>query len=257
MKVVIFAGGRGTRLTEETQIRPKPMVQIGGFPILWHIMKLYSHYGHNDFIICLGYLGNIIKDYFYNYRMYCSDIVIDLARNEIQYQSNRSEPWRITLVDTGIDSSTAERLRRVRSHLENETFLLTYGDGVGDIDLDALLETHRSGGRLATMTIVRPPARFGSTIIEGDRVVSFLEKPQAHEGLINGGFFVLEPSVIDFIDPDAKGWEYQPLQRIVEAGQLTAYVHTGFWHAMDTIRDKMHLEDVWASGEAPWKVWKD
>ncbi|RJF76749.1 glucose-1-phosphate cytidylyltransferase [Azospirillum cavernae] len=256
MKVVIFAGGRGTRLAEETQIRPKPMVQIGGFPIIWHIMKIYSHYGFNDFVICLGYLGNSIKEYFINYRMHCSDITIDLSRNEVQYQSDRSEPWRITLVDTGIDSSTAERLHRVRAHIGTETFLLTYGDGVGDVDVHQLVAAHRAGGRQATMTIVRPPARFGSTIVEEDRVVSFLEKPQAHEGLINGGFFVLEPSVIDFIDPDATGWEYQPLQRIVEAGQLTAYIHTGFWHAMDTVRDKIHLEQLWHTGTAPWKVWE-
>lgn len=255
MKVVIFAGGRGTRLAEETHIHPKPMVEIGGFPILWHIMKIYSHYGYNDFIICLGYKGNIIKEYFKNYMLYCSDVTIELTENKIHYHCIRSEPWRITLVDTGLDTNTAGRLQRVRSHIGSGTFFLTYGDGVSNIDLGDLLATHRAGKRQATMTIVRPPARFGSAMVENGRVVSFLEKPQAQEGFINGGFFVLEPSAIDFIDEDSEGWEYQPLQRIVGADQLTAFTHTGFWQAMDTLRDKNHLEELWASGRAPWKVW--
>lgn len=256
MKCVILAGGRGTRINEESHLRPKPMIEIGSRPILWHIMKLYSHYGVNDFVICLGYRGYMIKEYFANYLLHRSDVTVDLSANEIIYHNHRSEPWRITLVDTGESTQTGGRVLRVREHLEDgEPFFVTYGDGVASIDLEAQLAFHREHGRLATMTVVRPPARFGSAKVEGDRVVDFVEKAQASEGLINGGFFVFSPGALDAIDGDDTPLETTPLERLVAKDELRAWRHIGFWQPMDTLREKELLEAFWARGDAPWRVW--
>jgi glucose-1-phosphate cytidylyltransferase len=256
MKVVILAGGLGSRLGEETSSRPKPMVEIGGMPILWHIMKIYSSFGMNDFIVCLGYKGYMIKEYFSNYRLHLSDVTVDLARDVIEVHRNYSEPWRVTLVDTGPDSMTGGRLKAVAPYLEGEdAFCLTYGDGVGDVDIGALIDFHRAQGRLATVTTVTPPGRYGALEIVEGRVTDFHEKPDGDGRQINGGFFVASPRVLDYIDGPQTTWEREPLERLAREGQLSAFTHDGFWHAMDTLRDKLTLEDLWQSGRAPWKTW--
>lgn len=257
MKCVILAGGRGTRISEESHLRPKPMIEIGSRPILWHIMKHYSHHGVDDFVICLGYRGYMIKEYFANYLLHRSDVTIDLDANKISYHNHRSEPWRVTLVDTGETTHTGGRVLRVRQYLDDgEPFFVTYGDGVANIDLTAQLAFHREHGRLATMTVVRPPARFGSAKVEGDRVVKFVEKAQASEGLINGGFFVFSPGALESIDGDDTPLETTPLERLVAMDELRAWRHEGFWQPMDTLREKELLEAIWDRGEAPWKVWR-
>lgn len=256
MKAVILAGGLGTRLSEETETKPKPMVQIGGLPILWHIMKSYSHHGVHDFIICLGFKGYYIKEYFSNYFLHMSDVTFDMQENRMMVHNRKAEPWRVTLVDTGADSMTGGRLRRVRDYLpDDEPFFLTYGDGVADVDIPASLAFHREQGRQATMTVVHPPGRFGAAAIQGTAITSFKEKPAGDGARINGGFFVLEKSVVDLIDGDDTVFELGPLNTLAERGQLSAYLHDGFWQCMDTLRDKRLLEDLWESGKAPWKVW--
>ncbi len=256
MKVVILAGGRGTRISEESHLRPKPMIEIGGKPILWHIMKSYAHHGLTDFIVCLGYRGYMIKEYFANHFLHESDVTIDMKTNEVDYHDNRSEPWRVTLVDTGEVTMTGGRVLRVGRFLDNdEPFCLTYGDGLADVDLSAQIAFHRAQGRLATMTVVRPAARFGTAAVKDHKVIRFQEKPQAGSGMINGGFFVLSPKVLDLIEGDQTYWEREPLHRLVEMEQLSAWEHTGFWQPMDTLREKQMLEELWSSGEAPWKTW--
>lgn len=253
---MILAGGLGTRLSEETTIRPKPMVEIGGKPILWHIMKIYSAYGVRDFIICLGYKGYIIKEYFANYFLHMSDVTIDLACNKIEMHNNNAEPWRVTLVDTGADTMTGGRLLRVREHLgDEEDFYFTYGDGLSDANIADVLKFHKTHGKLVTLTGALPPTRFGVLAMDDDRVVSFKEKPSGAEGWINGGFFVLSPKVIDFIADDSTVWERDPLEKLSGLGEVLAYKHSGFWQPMDTLRDKNYLEALWQSGKAPWKVW--
>jgi glucose-1-phosphate cytidylyltransferase len=256
MKVVILAGGLGTRLAEETEVTPKPMVRIGGLPILLHIMKMYSHHGLNDFIICLGYKGYVVKEYFAMYSLHMSDVTFDMRSNAVTVHQNSAEPWRVTLIDTGERSMTGGRLARVRDHLGDEAFCFTYGDGVGDIDIGALLEFHIKEGRKATVTAVRPPTRFGALKIEGNRAVEFLEKPQTEEGWISGGFFVLDPAVIDLVKDDMTIWEREPLETLAREGELSVYRHSGFWQPMDTLRDKRLLEELWDSGRAPWKMGK-
>lgn len=255
MKAVILAGGLGTRLSEESHLKPKPMIEIGGKPILWHIMKIYSHHGINDFVICLGYKGYVIKEYFANYFLHMSDVTFDVARNHMEVHQNHGEPWRVTLVDTGADTMTGGRLRRVRKYLDNETFCFTYGDGVSDVDLRALIQFHRSHGKQATITAIQPPGRYGALNLEGQLVTSFQEKPAGDGGWINGGFFVVEPQAIDLIAGDQTSWEQEPLTTLASSGQLVSYPHTGFWQAMDTLRDKTRLEDLWVKGSAPWKLW--
>ena len=256
MKVVILAGGLGTRLAEETTVKPKPMIEIGGRPILWHIMKIYSHYGLTDFIVCLGYKGYIIKEYFANYFLHMSDVTFHIAENRMEVHRETAEPWRVTLVDTGEETMTGGRLKRVMHYLRDEdVFALTYGDGVADIDLKAELAFHRAHGRAATVTAVRPAKRFGALTIEGDKVVSFKEKPDDDGGWVNGGFFLLSPSVSDLIEGDTTIWERGPMEALANQDQLRAFTHPGFWHPMDTIRDKAFLEEEWASGRAKWKVW--
>src|SRR4051794_36076938 len=255
MRAVILAGGLGTRLGEETIVRPKPMIEIGGMPILWHILKIYSAHGVNDFIVCLGYKGYLIKEFFANYYLHTDDVTIDLARNAIEVHHKRSEPWRITLVDTGADSMTGGRLKAVAEYIEpGEPFCFTYGDGVAAIDIGKLIAFHGSHGRKATITAVAPPGRFGALEFDGDSVRAFREKPAGDGGLINGGFFVLEPSVIELIPSLDTHWEEEPLETLASKGELVAYRHTGFWQPMDTLRDRHHLEDLWQKG-APWKCW--
>ncbi|MGT2481493.1 glucose-1-phosphate cytidylyltransferase [Methylobacterium oryzae CBMB20] len=256
MKAVILAGGLGTRLSEETATRPKPMVEIGGRPILWHIMKGYSRHGINDFVICLGYKGYIIKEYFANYFLHMSDVTMHIAENRMEIHRKTAEPWTVTLVDTGDQSMTGGRLKRVRHHLEGEEmFALTYGDGVSDVDVTAQIAFHRAHGKRATVTAVRPDKRFGYLALDGDRVTAFEEKPDNEGGWINGGFFLLAPSVIDTVAGDETIWEREPLERLAREGDLQAFIHDGFWQAMDTLRDKTNLEALWASGRAPWKTW--
>ena len=257
MKVVILAGGLGTRLSEETDVKPKPMVEIGGRPILWHIMKIYSAHGINDVIVCCGYRGYVIKEYFANYFLHMSDVTFDVANNRMEVHNKRAEPWRITLVDTGEQTMTGGRLRRVRDFLDDETFCFTYGDGVGNVDISRLVAFHREEKVLATMTAVKPPGRFGAISLEPGqrRIDRFREKPRGDGTFINGGFFVLEPGAIDFIASDATTWEREPLEDLARSGNLAAYPHEGFWQPMDTLRDRKLLEDLWASGAAPWKVW--
>jgi glucose-1-phosphate cytidylyltransferase len=256
MKVVILAGGLGTRISEETTVKPKPMVEIGGRPILWHIMKIYSHYGFNDFIICLGYKGYVIKEYFANYFLHTSDVTIDIAENRTDVHRKSADPWRVTLVDTGDETLTGGRLKRVRHHLGNDdVFALTYGDGVADIDLAGEITFHKAHGRKATIAVVRPPKRFGAVALEGQRVLSFREKPDDEGGWINGGFFLLSPAVIDLIPGDATMWEREPLEALAQADELRAFLHDGFWQPMDTLRDRVLLEEQWTSGKAKWKVW--
>jgi glucose-1-phosphate cytidylyltransferase len=256
MKAVILAGGLGTRISEETILKPKPMVEIGGRPILWHIMKLYSAHGVNDFIICCGYKGYVIKEYFANYFLHMSDVTFDMTTNGMRIHQNNAEPWQVTLVDTGEDSMTGGRLRRVRHYLAGEeAFCFTYGDGVSDVDITALIAFHKNHGRIATVTAVEPAGRYGALITEGDLVTGFVEKPKGEAGWINGGFFVLSPEVIDYIDGDASSFEGESLTRIAAAGGLEAFRHKGFWQPMDTLREKNLLEDLWQSGKAPWKIW--
>jgi glucose-1-phosphate cytidylyltransferase len=257
MKAVILAGGLGTRISEETAIRPKPMVEIGGRPILWHIMKIYAHHGIEEFIVCLGYRGEVIKDFFINYHVHTSDLTCDLGRNTTTFHSSRSEPWKVTLVDTGPETMTGGRLKRIAPYVaEDDAFCLTYGDGVSDIDIGASIALHRREGRLATVTAVQPPGRFGVLRTEGDAVTGFREKPADGDGLINGGFFVLSPKAIDTIEGDDSVWENAPLEALVERGQLSVYRHEGFWQPMDTLRDKNYLEGLWTSNKAPWRVWE-
>jgi glucose-1-phosphate cytidylyltransferase len=256
MKAVILAGGLGSRLSEETSIRPKPMTEIGGRPLLWHIMKIYSSYGVNEFVICLGYKGYVIKEYFSNYFLHSSDVTIDLTKNSVEIHQNYAEPWKITLVDTGAATMTGGRLKAIRRYLnEDEPFCFTYGDGVADIDIGALIEFHQRHGKLCTITAVAPPGRFGALEFDGDLVTDFREKPAGDGGRINGGFFVGSTAVLDYVDGPETLWEREPLERLAHGGELVAYQHEGFWHSVDTLRDKTSLEELWATGQAPWKVW--
>jgi glucose-1-phosphate cytidylyltransferase len=258
MKAVILAGGLGSRLSEETTLRPKPMVEIGGKPILWHIMKIYSAYGINDFIICLGYKGNAIKEYFANYYLYSSDVTFDLSRNTAEYHQSGSEPWRVTLVDTGAETMTGGRLKRILPYVrDDEMFCFTYGDGVADIDLAKLIEFHKQHGKLVSVTAAQPTGRFGSLNIgEDGSLVSFTEKPKGDGRWVSGGFFVLSPQVCDYIEGDSSMWEREPMEALAKGGQVMAYRHSGFWQAMDTVYEKTVLETLWRSGKAPWKVWE-
>jgi glucose-1-phosphate cytidylyltransferase len=256
MKVVILAGGLGTRISEETVLRPKPMIEIGGKPILWHIMKIYSAHGINDFIICCGYKGYIIKEYFANYFLHMSDVTFDMQHNKMEIHQNSSEPWKVTLVDTGEDTLTGGRLKRVRAYLDDEDFCFTYGDGVGDVNITNLVAFHREQKMLATLTATQSPGRFGALNIDQHKITSFQEKPHGDGAWINGGFFILSPKVIDYIDGDLTTWEREPMEKLAKSGQMSAYMHQGFWQPMDTLRDKNHLEELWQSGKAPWKVWK-
>jgi glucose-1-phosphate cytidylyltransferase len=255
MKAVILAGGLGTRISEETHLKPKPMVEIGGKPILWHVMKIYSAHGINDFIICAGYKGYVIKEYFANYFLHMSDVTFDMTDNRMDVHQKRSEPWRVTIVDTGDATMTGGRLKRVRNYIGHNTFCFTYGDGVGNIDVSALIEFHQREGRLATITGVQPPGRYGSLDIVGTGVTSFREKPVGDGGWVNGGFFVLEPSALDCIDGDATIWERKPMEQLANAGQMSVFKHLGYWQPMDTLREKQQLEEYWTSGKAPWKIW--
>ncbi|WP_420100948.1 glucose-1-phosphate cytidylyltransferase [Bosea sp. (in: a-proteobacteria)] len=254
-KAVILAGGLGTRLSEETEAKPKPMVEVGGRPIIWHIMKIYSHYGINEFIVCLGYKGYVVKEYFSNYFLHMADVTLDLTTNDHTTHYRRAEPWKITLIDTGAETMTGGRLKRVREYLGDEDFCMTYGDGVADIDIGKLLEFHRSHDRLATVTAVQPPGRFGALELDQDDVLGFREKPQGDGSWINGGFFVLSPKVIDRIAGDDTVWEKGPLEGLARDRQLASYKHSGFWQPMDTLRDKRHLESLWEEGKAPWRKW--
>jgi len=257
MKVVILAGGLGTRLAEETQIKPKPMAEIGDQPIIWHIMKIYSHYGFNDFVICLGYKGYAIKEYFANYFLHSSDVTLDLCEQSMEVHRGAVEPWRVTLIDTGAETQTGGRLKRVADHLCGETFLMTYGDGVADVDVKALVAFHQAHGKLATMTAVQPLGRFGAVDLaeDGESVAAFREKPKGDDVWVNGGFFVLEPRVLDRIAGDETAFERKPLESLARDGQLSAYRHSGFWQPMDVLRDKTALEELWQSGSPPWRVW--
>ena len=256
MKAVILAGGLGSRISEESVSKPKPMIEIGGKPILWHIMKLYAKHGINDFVICCGYKGYVIKEYFANYFLHTSDVTFDMARNQMEVHSRHAEPWRVTLVDTGEQTLTGGRLKRVAEHLTpGEPFCFTYGDGVSDVDIGKLIAFHRSHGRLATVTAVQPPGRYGSIDISAGEVKRFVEKPLGDGGWINGGFFVLMPDVLRYIDGDTSSWEGEPLMRLAAEEQMMAYQHQGFWQPMDTLRDRNQLQDMWATGTAPWKVW--
>jgi glucose-1-phosphate cytidylyltransferase len=256
MKAVILAGGLGTRLSEETSTRPKPMIEIGGMPILWHIMKIYSAHGIDDFIICLGYKGYVIKEFFANYFLHMSDVTFDMRDNTSVVHSAKAEPWRVTLVDTGADTMIGGRIKRILPYVqEDPAFCLTYGDGVGDVDVRATMDLHKREGRLATVTATQPPGRFGALVVDGTRVLGFQEKPVGDGGWINGGFFVLSPKIGDYIEGDSVVWEREPLERLASEGQLSVYHHNGFWQPMDTLRDKRHLEALWDSGKAPWKTW--
>jgi glucose-1-phosphate cytidylyltransferase len=257
MKVGILAGGAGSRLAEETQIKPKPMVEIGGRPILWHIMRHYAHYGLKDFVIALGYKGEVIKKYMVDYSALNSSLTVNLRTGEVKLIDGYKPDWTVDLIDTGLNTMTGGRIKRLIPHMGNETFMLTWGDGVSDVNLHDLLAFHRSHGKLATLTAVRPPARYGHMIFEGDHVAEFTEKPQTGEGWINGAFFVLEPEVYEYIDGDETQWEREPMERLARDGQLMAYKHTSFWQCMDTLREKHILETLWSSGRAPWKLWDD
>jgi glucose-1-phosphate cytidylyltransferase len=257
MKAVILAGGLGTRISEETHLRPKPMIEIGGKPILWHIMKIYSAHGVSEFVICCGYKGYLIKEYFANYFLHMSDVTFDMSRNEMQVHHGKAEPWRVTLVDTGENTMTGGRLKRVAAYVENETaFCFTYGDGVGDVDIGATIAFHRAHGKLATVTAVRPPGRYGAIEAVDHKVTGFSEKPRGDGGLINGGFFVLSPRCLSFIAGDDIAWEVEPLTSLAAQGELMAFEHYGFWQPMDTLREKNLLEELWSSGRAPWKTWE-
>lgn len=254
-KAVILAGGYGTRLMEETEARPKPMVEIGGRPMLWHIMKIYAAHGITEFVLPLGYKGHMIKQYFADYYLHASDVTIDLQNNSVTMLKRTAEPWKVTLVDTGLDTMTGGRIKQLVEYLKGGAFCLTYGDGVAALDMQSLIQFHISHGKLATVTAVRPPARFGTLLFERERVSAFLEKPPAGENWINGGFFVLSPGVLNYIESDDTVFEREPLERLAADGELMAYPHSGFWYSMDTLRDKKHLEQLWSSGQAPWRVW--
>lgn len=256
MKVVILAGGMGTRISEESQVRPKPMIEIGGKPIIWHIMKIYSAYGINDFIVCLGYKGYMLKEYFANYFLHMSDVTFNIADNTMDVHQNTAEPWRVTLVDTGEMTMTGGRLKRVQSYLDDEDFCLTYGDGVGDIEIDKLIKFHNEQGTIATLTATQPPGRFGALSLDKHKITSFKEKPQGDDDRINGGFFILSKEVFDYIEGDDTIWEREPLETMAAEGNLSAFKHNGFWHPMDTLRDKKYLEDLWNNDKAPWKIWQ-
>lgn len=257
MKAVILAGGLGTRISEETHLKPKPMIEIGGMPILWHIMKSYSAHGINDFVVCCGYKGYLIKEYFANYFLHMSDVTFDMANNQMQVHQHKAEPWRVTLVDTGDDTLTGGRLKRVANYvLDEEAFCFTYGDGVSDVDITAQLAFHKQHGKLATVTAVQPPGRYGALNMDGATVRGFVEKPKGDGGWINGGFFMLSPKCLDYIEGDMSSWEGEPLARIAEDGQLMAFEHRGFWQPMDTLRDKNQLEELWQTGKALWKCWE-
>lgn len=255
MKTVILAGGYGTRITEETQREPKPMVRIGGKPILWHIMKIYTTYGLTDFIICCGYKGYMIKEYFANYFLHMSDVTIDFSDNTMDVHEKKAEPWKVTLVDTGQNTMTGGRLKRVGKYLDDDLFCFTYGDGLSDINIGKLIAFHKSYNTLATVTAVRPPGRFGSMVMNNEKVSNFIEKPTNDTGYINGGFFVLSPKVLKYIENDNTTWEKEPIQRLTREGELSAFEHKGFWQPMDTLRDKMRLDQMWETGNAPWKIW--
>ncbi len=255
MKAVILAGGYGTRISEETHLRPKPMVEIGGKPILWHILKIYSAHGINDFVICLGYKGYLIKEYFANYFLHMSDVTFDMMNNKMEVHQNSAEPWRVTLVDTGENTMTGGRLKRVASYLGDEEFCFTYGDGVSNIDITQLIAFHKERETMATVTAIQPPGRFGTLDFESDLITGFHEKPNGEGGWVNGGFFVLSPKVMEYIDDDGSVWEQRPMEQLAKEAQLSAYKHAGFWQPMDTLRDKQMLEELWGSGQAPWKIW--
>jgi glucose-1-phosphate cytidylyltransferase len=255
MKCVILAGGMGSRIAEESQIRPKPMLEIGGKPMLWHIMKIYSSHGINDFVICTGYKGYVIKEYFANYFLHMSDVTFDMQKNTMEVHEKHAEPWRVTLVDTGEGTMTGGRLKRIAGYLTKGTFCMTYGDGLGNVDITAAIVAHKKAGKKATVTAVQPPGRFGALQFQGDSVTGFIEKPEGDGGWINGGFFVLEPSVLQTIKGDATTWELEPLKSLSAKGELHAYRHMGFWQPMDTMRDRQYLEELWAEGKAPWKNW--
>ncbi len=257
MQAVILAGGLGTRIAEESHLKPKPMIEVGGKPILWHIMKIYSAHGINDFIVCLGYKGYMVKEYFAHYFLHMSDVTFDLKKNEMEVHCRKGEPWRVTLVDTGELTMTGGRLKRIRWYLADEPFCFTYGDGVGNVNITELIDFHNKQNTLATMTAMQPPGRFGALNMDQDKVVRFEEKPDGDGAWINGGYFVLSPRVIDYIDGDQTSWEKEPLERLANEGQLSAYRHRGFWQPMDTMRDKNLLEELWCGGNAPWKVWND
>ena len=255
MKAVILAGGLGTRISEESALRPKPMIEIGGKPILWHIMKIYSAHGINEFIVCLGYKGYLIKEYFANYFLHTSDVTFDMEHNRMEVHQNSAEPWKVTLVDTGENTMTGGRLKRVKPFIGDDDFCFTYGDGLSNVDISAAIKFHKSQGTRATLTAVQPPGRFGALDMKHNKVLNFLEKPQGDGGWINGGFFVLSPKVIDEIEGDQTVWEREPMEQLASNGQLSAYLHTDFWQPMDTLRDKNHLEELWLTGKAPWKTW--
>lgn len=256
MYAVILAGGFGTRITEETMLKPKPMIDIGGNPIIWHIMNIYSHYGINDFVVCCGYKGYMIKEYFANYHMHMSDITVDLSSGDIRYYNSKAEPWKVTLIDTGLNTMTGGRLKRIQKYIGDETFMLTYGDGVADVKIDGLLNFHKSSHKIATVTAVQPAGRFGALNIDNSgQVNTFMEKPVGDGGWINGGFFVFEPEVFNYIEEDSTVLEKEPLENLVKSNQLSAYKHGGFWKPMDTLRDKIELDNLWKSGKAPWKIW--
>ncbi len=256
MKAIILAGGLGTRISEETHLKPKPMVEIGGKPILWHIMKIYSAYDIHDFIICLGYKGYLIKEYFANYFLHMSDVTFDIARNKMEVHQHNAEPWRVTLVDTGEETMTGGRLKRVASYLDEEDFCFTYGDGLSNVNIRELVAYHKRQRTLATVTAVQPPGRFGALNIADGKITNFVEKPQGDGNRINGGFFVLSPKVVDYIEDDSTQWELGPMERLAAEGDLSAFIHDGYWHPMDTLRDKMSLEKAWRENKAPWKVWQ-
>lgn len=256
MKAVILAGGYGTRISEETHLKPKPMIEIGDKPILWHIMKIYSHYGINEFVICLGYKGYIIKEFFANYFLHTSDVTFNLEENQMEVHHQHAEPWKVTLVDTGEHTMTGGRLKRVQEYVGNETFCLTYGDGVSNVNINELIAFHKKMNVKATITSVQPPGRYGALDVQQDKIVNFQEKPSGDGNWINGGFFVLEPSIFDYIEGDQSSWEREPLEILASQGHLAAYRHTGFWQSMDTLRDKVKLEEMWIRNEAEWKLWK-
>ena len=256
MKAVILAGGLGTRISEETSSKPKPLIEIGGMPILWHVMKIYSSYGINDFVICCGYKGYLIKEYFANYSLHMSDVTFDMKNDSIEVHHNSVEPWKVTLVDTGLETLTGGRLRRVKKYVDNETFCFTYGDGVGNVNISELIQFHKKNKKMGTITAVQPPGRWGTLEIKNDDVIKFKEKPTGDENWINGGFFVLEPKIFDYLKNDSTVWEKEPLEKLSQERSLSAYKHNGFWHAVDTLRDKNYLEELWVSGKADWKTWK-
>jgi len=257
MKVVLLAGGIGSRLSEETTVKPKPLIEIGGKPILWHIMKIYSHYGINEFVICCGYKGYMIKEYFANYFLHMSDVTFDFKNDKMQIHKKFAEPWKVTLVDTGLDTMTGGRLKKVKQYVEDGTFCFTYGDGLCNVNISELIDFHRSKKTLSTVTAVQQPGRFGNLNLQHDIVKSFKEKPMSDGNWINGGFFVLEPGVFDYIESDSTSWESEPLEKLSKLNQLAAFKHSDFWYAMDTLREKNHLEELWNNGKAPWKIWKD